>query len=85
MKGALKGKCARDEESIAMIDLILSNRVVDLGDTLYCANVRDGLFAGMFAQKNQNLTSQVKTVEKVLKRSVEKSIEAIKEQLGKPE
>ena len=85
IEGALKGKYARDEESIAMIDLILSNRVVDLGDTLYCSNVRDGFFAGMFANKNQNLTSQVKTVEKVLKRSVEKSVAAIKEQLGAAE
>jgi len=85
IEGALKGKYARDEESIAMIDLILSNRVVDLGDTLYCANVRDGFFAGMYSSKNQNLVSQVKGVEKVLKRSVEKSIEAIKEQLGAAE
>ncbi len=85
IEGALKGKYARDEESIAMIDLILSNRVVDLGDTLYCSNVRDGFFAGMFSNKNQNLTSQVKTVEKVLKRSVEKSVAAIKEQLGAAE
>lgn len=78
IEGALKGKYARDEESIAMLDLILSNRVVDLGDTLYCSNVRDGFFASMFASKDQNLVSTAKRQEKVLTRSIDKAIEAIK-------
>ncbi|MBQ8368733.1 MAG: hypothetical protein IJY35_01995 [Clostridia bacterium] len=78
IEGALKGKYARDEESIAMLDLILSNRVVDLGDTLYCANVRDGFFASMFSNKDQNLVSKVKTQEKVLTRTIDKAMEAIR-------
>jgi hypothetical protein len=79
IEGALKGKYARDEESIAMLDLILSNRVVDLGDTLYCSSVRDGFFASMFSGKNQNLVSTAKSQEKILTRSIEKSIQAIKD------
>lgn len=38
----LKGKYSRDPESISMLDLIFSSRVIDLGDTLFCSNVRDG-------------------------------------------
>ena len=78
IEGALKGKYARDEESIAMLDLILSNRVVDLGDTLYCANVRDGFFASMFSNKNQNLVSAAKGQEKIITRTIDKAIAAIK-------
>ncbi len=37
---ALKGKIARNEESVRMLDLILESRVIDVGDVLFSSSIR---------------------------------------------
>lgn len=65
---ALKTKYSRDEESAAMLDLIFENRVVDLGDTVLCATIRDGFIAQMFKSNNRDIASQVAKKEKTIQK-----------------
>lgn len=74
---ALKGKYARDKESIAMLDLIFASRVIDLGDTLFCSQVRDGFVATMFSANNRDLASTVAKNVKVINKQISKMVEAI--------
>lgn len=70
---ALKSKYSRDEDSADMIDLLLDNRVIDLGDTYFCGNIRDVINA-MFMNDNRNLVSTMKANEKVIAKVVEKMV-----------
>ena len=74
----LKGKYSRDPESIAMLDLIFANRVVDLGDSLFCVNVRDGFVYSMFSGNNRDLVSTVKKNEKVVTKTAQKMIDELR-------
>lgn len=74
----LKGKYSRDPESIAMLDLIFANRVVDLGDSLFCVNVRDGFIYSMFSGNNRDLVSTVKKNEKVVNKTAQKMIDELR-------
>ncbi len=55
---ALKGKYTRDEESVEMLDLIFANRIFDLGDTIWCADLRDGVFRVMFGANDRAISSK---------------------------
>ncbi len=69
---ALKTKVSRDEESAAMLDLILENRVVDIGDTILCADIRDGFVYSMFKSNKRELVSTVQKHEKTLQKIFDK-------------
>lgn len=73
----LKGKYARDPESVKMLDLIFESRVVDLGDTLFCASIRDGFISAMYNSDDRNLASKVKTQTKVINKQIQKAAESI--------
>ena len=60
-----------------MLDLIFQSRVVDLGDTLFCSNVRDGFMASMYAANSRDLVSTVAKNEKVINKTVQKLIEGL--------
>ncbi len=44
---SIKNKCIRDEESLEMLELIMENRVIDLGDTVWYDAVRQ-VYMGCF-------------------------------------
>ncbi|MCL2814701.1 MAG: hypothetical protein FWD23_08880 [Oscillospiraceae bacterium] len=69
---ALKTKSTRDEESEAMLDLILRTTVVDLGDTVLCGEIRDAFMADMFTRNNRNIVSQIEKTEKIIQRFISK-------------
>ncbi len=69
---ALKTKVSRDEDSAAMLDLILENRVVDIGDTILCADIRDGFIYSMFRTNKRDIVSEVAKKEKALNKKFEK-------------
>ena len=71
---ALKRRTSRDEESSAMLDLIFATRRYDLGDSWWCNDLRDGLFKTMFAENNRNLSSELKSREKVIEKTIENAI-----------
>ncbi len=72
----LKSKYTRDANSTAMLDLIYGNRFYDLGDTLFCGTIRDGVFAGKFKNNDVNLQSTLKSLTKVAERTIQKYVEA---------
>lgn len=53
----LKSKVSRDEESAAMLDLILENLVFDAADTLLGGEFRDGTMNQCFSGNNQDIAS----------------------------
>ena len=53
----LQLKLTRDDKSIEMLDLIRSTMTYDPGDTLFCDEVRNGIFSGVFKNDNRNLAS----------------------------
>ena len=55
-----------------MLDLIFENRVVDLGDTVLCATIRDGFINQMFTKNNRYIISQVAKKEKTINKQFEK-------------
>ena len=70
-------KYSRDPDSIAMLDLIFKNRVVDLGDTLFCSNIRDGFASSMFGNNSRDLASTLKKNEKVVNKTAEKMCQSL--------
>ena len=74
---SLKTKHARDEESAEMLDIIFSNRVIDLGDSIWCSRLRDGMFAQMFSRDDRNLASRLERVESQMNREIEKVLVAL--------
>ena len=68
----LKTKTSRDEESAAMLDLIFENRVVDLGDTVLCATIRDGFINQMFSGNKRDIVSMVAKKEKTIQNQFNK-------------
>ena len=72
----LKSKYTRDENSTAMLDLIYGNRFYDLGDTIFCSVIRDGVFAGKFKANDTNLQSTLKGLTKMADKTIQKYVEA---------
>ena len=68
----LHGKVVRDEDSREMLDIIFDARVVDIGDTTLCANIRDGVVFDMFKKENSNLSSKLPSLEKVMEKFLKK-------------
>lgn len=73
----LKGKVSRDEESSAMLDLIFANRVIDLGDTLFCSLVRDGFMYSLYLNDQRDLMSTYTTQQKILNKNIEKTMDLV--------
>ncbi|MBQ7337562.1 MAG: hypothetical protein IJW40_03800 [Clostridia bacterium] len=72
----LKSQAARDNDSSEMLDIIFANRVFDLGDTIWCDTLRDGVFETMFMQDDRNLSSKLESVTPVLESKIEESVAA---------
>ena len=68
----LHGKVVRDEESREMLDIIFNSRVVDIGDTTLCADIRDGKVFTMFKNEDNNLSSKLPSLEKVMDKFLSK-------------
>ncbi|MBQ9117320.1 MAG: hypothetical protein IJY04_09875, partial [Clostridia bacterium] len=53
----LQLKLTRDDESIEMLDLIRDTMTYDPGDTLFCDQVRNGIFGSIFKNGKSDLSS----------------------------
>ena len=70
---ALKGKYSRDNESEQMLQLISDNRIIDIGDTTLCGEIRDGFIAQLFkSNKRENLESKLASAEKTIQKYIDK-------------
>ena len=74
---SLKNKHARDEESAEMLDIIFKNRVIDLGDSIWCSILRDNIFCDMFAKNDRNLTSRLEKIENQINKAIDKLITSL--------
>ncbi len=68
----LQYKVARDVESQGMLDIIFDSRVVDIGDSTMCGDLRDGILRMMFEANFPNVTSKAKALENVINSKLEK-------------
>ena len=75
----LKTKYSRDTESEAMLDLVMENRVIDLGDTTLCGIIRDGFMFELFRTKNENLVSRLKSQQSQIQAMLDDLIERSQE------
>jgi len=71
----LKTRNSRDEESEAMLDMIFSNLVVDLGDTVWADRIRDGVFTVMFRANNRNIASKLESMANSIQKDIDKILE----------
>lgn len=69
---ALKRKNSRDAESAEMLDLISASRTVDLGDTWWCGDIRDGFFNNCFQTDNRDFASSYAGLKSGVKATVKK-------------
>ncbi|MDD4773087.1 MAG: hypothetical protein PHZ09_05710 [Eubacteriales bacterium] len=74
---ALLNKYIRDEETVRMLDIIQRNRIIDLGDTIWMAAVRN-IFMDCFRQKKPEFASAVEKNVKSVEKTIEKTLEAMK-------
>ena len=74
---ALKRKTSRDSDSEEMLDLIFAARTVDLGDTWWCGDIRDGFFNDCFQNDDRNFASAQKKLENIVKTTVKKIDKAL--------
>jgi len=72
---ALQGKITRDEESSEMLDIIFDNRVFDWGDTIWCTEIRDGIFDGMFKDNDRDLASKTAELENLVANKIKTTVE----------
>ena len=68
----IKAKYSRDDDSAEMFDLILANRTYDLGDTFWCEQIRDGIFAQMFKKNDRTLMSTMESKRAAIEAELEK-------------
>lgn len=72
----LKGKSTRDEASAEMLDIIFENRIFDLGDTIWCDDLRDGVFRDMFSKNDRNIASKFASMQTKMDGKIAKSLDA---------
>jgi hypothetical protein len=60
-----------------MLDLIFANRVIDLGDTLFCSLVRDNFMASMYAGNQRDLVSTYTKQQKPLAKQIQKVMDLV--------
>jgi len=78
---ALQGKVTRDEESSEMLDLIFNTRVFDWGDTIWCAQIRDGIFDDMMKANDRDLASKTAELDNLVADKIKTTVEMF-EKLG---
>jgi len=66
----LKQKVSRDDISSRMLDLIMDSIYYDLGATMFCSQIKDGIFTNLFGSNSRTfvskVTSQISVIEKAI-------------------
>lgn len=66
----LQNKVMRDEDSRGMLDIIFESRVIDIGDSTMCGDLRDGMIRQMYEANDPDLVSKSKSVSKVIEKKL---------------
>lgn len=78
----LQLKLTRDDKSIEMLDLIRETMTYDPGDTLFCNEVRNGIFSGVFKNDNRNLASLLETKSRAVQAQIEEKNDYFRNMFG---
>lgn len=70
---SLKQKYSRDNDSGRMFDLVLGSIYYDLGNTMFCATVKDGIFS-IFRTGNRDLASSVASKSNAVQDAIDKAL-----------
>ena len=70
----LKVKYSRDDASGRILDMMMENRIYDLGDTIYCIQLRDGFVVSTFNSKKAVTASVIRRSEKNVTKAIEKIV-----------
>ena len=81
MEKSIQGKSLRDEESLDMLNLILSHRVYELA-AIYDWGGVNSMFSEMSSNPSANFASTYKSKQKLAGKNLEKTVEEIRETLG---
>lgn len=74
-ENALLNKFIRDEESVEMLNIIQTNRTIDLGDSIWYTTVRE-VFINCFRNKTKTFASAMEKNATKINKTIEKAIEA---------
>ena len=75
---AVSTKATRDDESIEMLELIKNSRVLDLGDTIWSDQIRNGYLINLIKNRDSNITSASESRSTSIQALLDKSIELFK-------
>ncbi|MBQ3815981.1 MAG: hypothetical protein II836_07980 [Clostridia bacterium] len=81
MEKSISGKSLRDEDSLEMLDIILSRRVYELA-AIYDWGGVNSMFSHLSTSSNPKFASAYKSVQKMSAKALEKTITEIRESLG---
>ena len=71
---AMKEKYSRDAETGQMVDLVLDSMFYDLGVTMLCETVKDGIFVPLFSSGKRDLVSKIEKQMNKVNEAIEKAI-----------
>lgn len=71
----LSNKVARDEKSAEMLDIIFASRVIDIGDSTMCGDLRDGILCSSFESASTDIASVAQKIGKSIDKKLAKLIE----------
>ncbi len=74
-ENALLNKFIRDEESVEMLNIIQTNRTLDLGDSIWYTTVRE-VFINCFRNKTKTFASAMEKNAAKISKTIDKAIEA---------
>ena len=73
-ENALKNKYIRDDDTLEMLELIQANKVIDLGDTIWFADIRGPFTSSVYYEKKGNVASELAKMEKKVNKVIEKAL-----------
>ena len=76
---ALKAKFTRDEKSVQILDMIMSSRVYDFGDTFFSNILRDGFVAQAFNGGTPITASTIASNRSSVEAAIQKVVDAVEE------
>ena len=71
---AMKEKYSRDAETGRMVDLVLDSTFYDLGVTMLCETVKDGIFVPLFSSGKRDLVSKIEKQIKNVNKAIDKAL-----------
>ena len=73
----MKVKYSRDDTSGRILDMMMANRIYDLGDTIYCMQLRDGFVVTTFNAKKPITASVIEKNEKKVTKAIDKLVSTL--------